>query len=268
MKNLRPQPNARRGLLSSTLSRGILLAAFLIVILFFASESARAVLHAAAAPLWRGGQWVGASAEGFFENFRSKGQLAAENQHLTQELSELSVRLLDRNELYEENLRLKEMQGRDASVNAVLSAVLARPPKSPYDTLVLDAGEREGVSAGDFVAASETLIIGVIERVTPRTSIVRLFSAPGEKTEVLLGQRGPAVEALGRGAGNFEARVPVGISINLGMSVFIPTVTPHVFAVVEHVEFNPSDSSRTVFFRSPVNPFELRFVSILRHGAQ
>lgn len=211
---------------------------------------------------------MSAAAGSFLENLRSRGQLAAENQRLKQELSELSVRLLDRNELYEENLRLKEMQGRDASVNAILSAVLARPPKSPYDTLVLDAGEREGVSAGDFVAASETLIIGIIERVTPRTSIARLFSAPGTKTEVLLGQRGPALEALGRGAGNFEARVPIGIDINLGMSVFIPTVTPHIFAVVEHVAFDPSDSSRTVFFKSPVNPFELRFVSILRRDTQ
>ncbi len=266
MKSLRPRVKTRRKLFGNTAFRGLLLLIVIGIMLFGLSSSLRSTLHTVALPLWKGGAYVGSTIAGVFDLFRSKNALVLENERLKAEFAELSIRLLDRNELYEENLALKERLGRDASVNAVLAAVVARPPRAPYDTLLLDAGSRDGVSVGDFVAASETLIIGAIEHVTLTTSIARLYSAPGVVTEVTLGHSGPVLQAVGQGAGNFEARVPVGIEVLAGESVLLPTIVPHVFAVVEYVRFNPTDSSRSVFFRSPVNPFELRFVTVLRQS--
>lgn len=265
MKNLRPQSKLRRKPLEGTLVRGLLLTALVLMGLMFFSEYARGIFHTAALPLWRVGSYVSASVSEGVEFFRSKEELIAENERLRAELQDFSIKLLDRNELYEENIQLKENFGRDASINATLAVVLARPPRAPYDTLVLDSGRAEGVAVGDLVAASETFIIGVIEQVTAETSIARLFSAPGVATEVLLGNRGPSVQAIGKGGGNFEARIPIGTEVVIGQRVFLPVITPHVFAIVEHVAFDPRDSSRTVLFRSPVNPFELRYVTILRH---
>lgn len=263
--NLRPQHRSRRPFaLRFVLLRGGLLFVALLGAAYLWSAPLRGVLHTVAAPIWRIENWGVSGARSLGEHFRSKATLIAENERLHAELDTLSVRLLDRNELYEENLALKELLGRDASVNVVLGIVLARPPRSAYDTLLLDVGDEEGVRKGNYIAAGDTLIVGVIEHTAPHTSVARLFSSPGERIEVLLGESQAAIEAVGKGAGNFEAKVPVGLPVATGTPVFIPAIMPHVFAVVEDIEAGENDSFQRILFRSPINPFELRQVSVLR----
>src|SRR3989344_3591740 len=68
----------------------------------------------------------------------------------------------------------------------IIAAVSTRPPYSPYDTFVIDAGRRDGVISGDFVLVGDHLIIGEISEVFSNFSKVKAFSSPGEKIKVLL----------------------------------------------------------------------------------
>lgn len=55
--------------------------------------------------------------------------------------------------LLQENNDMADMLGRPAAPNAVVAAVLSKPPFEAYDTLIVDAGSAQGIAVGDKVYA-------------------------------------------------------------------------------------------------------------------
>jgi hypothetical protein len=55
--------------------------------------------------------------------------------------------------LLQENNDMADMLGRPAAPNAVIAAVLSKPPFEAYDTLIVDAGSAQGIAVGDKVYA-------------------------------------------------------------------------------------------------------------------
>src|SRR3989344_7842889 len=91
--------------------------------------------------------------------------------------SRLAVAEADRDALYQENLDLKARLGRPGTAPVrILGAVLLRPPATPYDTLVIDAGKEEGAVVGDYVSAGGSGLVGTISEVYAHAARVRLFS--------------------------------------------------------------------------------------------
>lgn len=204
--------------------------------------------------------WIGGLAEGF----RKSERLAEENVRLQEALAQSEITVLDRNRLYEENLELKERLGRIAEPNAITAAVLLAPPRTPYDTLLLDAGARDGVSQGDKVAAGGTVLVGEIREVYARSSRAVLFSAPGESLEGHLAAQGLAVSVEGQGGGALRGRTPQGVVVARGDELSLPGVSGGVLGFVEHAENVEGESFQTVYFRLPVNPLTLQYVDIWR----
>lgn len=239
----------------------------IVVIIFFQFVGPNLLtspFHAVARPLWSAGASVG----GFFENsvgfFRSKQALINENKVLKEELVLLRDASFVTQVLREENRQLKEKLGRRTLESRILAAVLVRPNKTLYDTFIIDIGRTDAISVGDAVIAGEDHILGRIESVQRKTAIVKLFSTPGERIDVIIGPENIAAVAEGRGSGNFIVTLPRGIPVEEGSAIIMPDITPRLFGVVGAVIVRPVDSFQTILFKSPVNIAELRFIEVIR----
>lgn len=191
---------------------------------------------------------------------------SSENARLHAELAQATALVADRNALYQENLDLKKRLGRDASMPVILAGVLQRPPAIPYDTLMVDAGEAEGVHVGDFVSAGGTTRIGTVGEVYSHTSRVILFSAPGQTYDVLLHLASTTqvvpVNMQGQGSGSFVGQVPAGTRVRVGDSLVFPGIASAFAGSVSSVHFDPKLSFETLYARLPVDLLSLQFVEI------
>lgn len=167
--------------------------------------------------------------------------------------------------LTDENTSLRRALGRfpDPAERPVLGRVISHPLLSPYDTLIADigaanSGPRPNIGNAVLVDGS---FLGTVSAVGPTTVQVELASAPGHEWPVRLGDRVPAI-ARGRGAGNFSAEMAPGLLVNPGELVAL-TVNERSFnlGVVDRTGDSGS-SVETIYFRSPVNLDELRWVEI------
>ena len=193
--------------------------------------------------------------------------LEADNATLRAELASTTAALADRDLLYRENLQLKSLMGRDASVHSVLAGVVTRPPSSPYDTLVIDAGRAQGVAVGDYVSAGGTALIGTVDSVYATTARVVLFSAPSQVLQALLMDT-PAHPAIpltveGQGGGSMVAQVPSHTNVAVGDAVVFPGIADGLSALVTHVSVAQGASFQTLYLQLPANPLQLRFVEVL-----
>ncbi|MDO8620342.1 MAG: rod shape-determining protein MreC [bacterium] len=242
---------------------------FLVVIILFHFLYPKALgnlVSEVALPFWNAEHSVVARVRTAFAYFSSKATLEAEVERLTGELLRVNRLLLDRDLLLEENALLKKVVGRDATAQKrILGAVLVAPPRSPYDSVMLDVGSRDGVISGARVFAG-SVALGSVSVVYSRTSLVTLFSTAGSKTPVLILHEGLAlpVESVGQGGGEFIATLPKETSVSVGDAVVIPGLPPIPFAKVEAIVSSATDSFEVVRFKNPFSFSELRFLEVER----
>ena len=78
--------------------------------------------------------------------FASKKNLALENDLLKMKISESDARMSNLASVMDENTKMKEILGRKKDTqNFIFSAILAKPNRSIYDTLLIDAGTKDGI---------------------------------------------------------------------------------------------------------------------------
>lgn len=222
---------------------------------------------AAASVLWRAlspvlsARNAAANSAGFWGQFADRAQLAQENELLKEKLASSTARAADRDYLYEENLSLKRMLGRPVADPILISAILLRPPGTPYGTLMIDVGSKDGVREGNLVSSEGSAYIGTVTSVYDTAARVTLFTAPGQTYQGLL--RGTVPVALsGEGAGSMSGQVPAGVEVKAGDPVTIPGITPEFMAVVSAVMKEEGESFQSIYLTSPVNPLELRYVLV------
>src|SRR3989344_861949 len=220
----------------------ILLIVIVLFILIYFRASIFRVLSSVSQTVFRPvlllGNSVGNKFKGTSSFLYSKKSLYLQNENLKSELRELEARISNYNSILDENIKIKEILGRkNEKVILVLAGILSRPNQSPYDTLLIDAGTRQGITEGNLVFAHGNLPIGRVALVYPNSSKVILFSTPSEKTDVLVSLgRSPTGEAskdismqlIGRGGGNFEMILLRDFNLEKGMEVVLPGITPHV----------------------------------------
>ncbi|OHA79517.1 MAG: hypothetical protein A2747_03695 [Candidatus Yonathbacteria bacterium RIFCSPHIGHO2_01_FULL_44_41] len=219
-------------------------------------------VYVIAPTVWGFGDRVTDARDSFFANFRNRDFLVKENEMLLIEVDRMEAQVLDRNLLAEKVTKLEEALGRVRSDNRVVADVVAGPGRSPYDTLVIDAGAEEGINIGDVVVYSGSSIIGEIVETAPASSKVKLYSSPGEEQFVIVGQRNLPVVALGRGMGNFEAKVPQDSVVAVGDSI-VSVKGDLIFGTVSSIEEKPAEPFKRLFFRAPFNITEIRSVEVI-----
>ncbi len=181
-------------------------------------------------------------------------------------LPSTAAALADRDALYRENLELKARFGRASQVQRILGGIISRPPATPYDTLVIDAGSAEGIAQGDLVSAGGTAIVGIVSEVYTHAARVTLYSSPGEKYDALLRLPGEnesiPVAIEGQGGGSLRAQVPAGTLVSIGDDALLPGVAGGVSARVSSIEKGEGESFVTLYFNLPADIFTLRFVEV------
>ena len=157
----------------------------------------------------------------------------------------------------------KEILGRKNEGTAViLAAILSKPNQSLYDTLIIDAGVKQGLQTGDLVFAEGNAPIGRVAEIYQNSSKVILFSNAGEKTQAIVAGRDVFMEIVGRGGGNFEMILPRDFTLSKGDEVVSTGIMPYILGVVETIISDPRDSFVKALLTSPVNIQELKFVQV------
>lgn len=265
--NYRLIRKARGGEIFRSAAALVLFAALMMLFHFFYPRALREATYRAAAPVWRAEGFVRDTATRLLLHFSSKEALIRENEGLRRAFAERERTLLDRTLLAEENRALKETLGRRGKEVRILAALLAAPPRSPYDSVILDAGSEEGIAAGDEVLFG-SVVLGRVVTLFSRTAIAELFSTAGVKTAVLILHKGKGIpaEAEGVGGGAFIAVLPKELLIAEGDPVVMPGLNPTLFALVETIESDVSDSFQTMYFKNPVSVGELRFLEVRKNA--
>jgi len=172
----------------------------------------------------------------------------------------LTIKLLS-----QENKDLQALLGREGvSEPSVVGRVLVRPhDKSPYDTLILDVGSRQGVKKDDIVIASQKTIIGKVAEVFSNESKILLLSSAGIATPVSIGEKNIVNEAKGRGGGNYEIILPREIEATKDSLVVYAGNPAYILGGVEVIQENETDNFKKILFTVPVALGQISYVDVL-----
>lgn len=258
--NFRQNKNERT---RKVLILSVLVALFLILLLSGSlNRIFSASVSAIGSPFLRAGN---STSDWFDKNFsflKNKKTLEEENIFLREKVQELETNLLSCQALEEENKELKNALSRNKEQRYLIAFVLSRPPQSPYDVLIIDAGSNNGIENGMEVTAYGDILIGHVNEVFAKTSKVKLISFPQEETNAMMLDANVPVIAVGQGSGNFEINLPKAVEVKEGEKVVALGINPLLLGIVEKIKSNPSDPFQKILFRLPVNIQELNYVMI------
>ncbi len=232
---------------------------------FFAKTSN--LLHFIGRPIWKIEKSIRESAKDSKYLVRTKASVYKDNEGLLADNRDLKYSMIDYNILKDENISLKELLGRKpVSKDLVLSNILTKPNYSPYDTIIIDAGSDVGVNVGNIVYANSSTLtpIGEISMVYTNTSLVTLYTNPGQTTEAMMDGSNTSVELVGRGGGNFEMSIPIDLPFTKGTNVYLPSLETEIIAVTQDIISSPNDPVKKVLLSSPVNVQSLKWIFINR----
>lgn len=193
---------------------------------------------------------------------RGKEALSKENLFLKDKLAEMEAKFLAYEIFEKENKELKEILSWPNKNEFLAARVISRPPKSPYDILVVDAGSERGIKNGMQVWAYDNILIGYIFEVFVNSSKIKLASFPGDEISAVLFSSNSQIIATGRGNGNFEIKIPKSIEVNAGEKVVTFGSNSMLLGIIDKIEINPSDPFQRLYFRFPFNLQELKYVAI------
>jgi cell shape-determining protein MreC len=214
-------------------------------------------------PMWKMENGLGNATQNLGYLATTKSSVYNENLILKEKNRELETRMMEYSGLLAENAELKDMLGRiDPKDDFLLATILIKPNRSPYDTVIVDVGEDNNVLVGAEVFAKGDVPMGTISQVYAHTSVVKLFSTPGEVTQAQIEGSNASVELIGRGGGNFEMLVPVDLTVPEGTNVVLPFIKMRVVATVVDIISAPQDPLRKVILKSPVNIQQERWLQI------
>lgn len=220
------------------------------------------VLLSIVSPLWEADNRFSQGLKNIGTYFASKNSLAEENEALRRELTSLELQAAAlRSGRVQEGILL-ELAGRRGEENTVAATVLARPPQTPYDVLIVDAGANDGAVGGAEVHLPEGPGLGMVSEIHAREARVTLYSSSGVETEAVLERGNLPVTLVGAGGGNFRIIVPRDTEVEAGDAILSPGIRARLLAIVGGVKMESTDSFKEIIAKSPVNIFEVRYILI------
>lgn len=153
--------------------------------------------------------------------------------------------------LYSElSKKLQDSRSGTSTNEYITVRVVAYPPKSHYDTLVIGAGSADNVQVGDY-AMIERMFIGVVSSVSTHTAVIQLNSSPGSARDARVGKPASVISVKGVGGGAFEASVPADVVTSIGENVE-DIVTGKTMGFIVERESKESDTAAILRIALPV----------------
>jgi len=246
---------------SSNTKRLVILIIFILILLFgfFNVVFPEKFVQSVGYPILKARQTALIPFSGIINYFSSKKTLIEAVEDLEKKLLDTKLQYLEMQLLESEIRELRAILGRgEEGIESVVGNILVKPPQSIYDTFVIDLG-KDDVDVGNHVFAEGIRIGEILER-SGNTSIARLNSSPGIKTQIVISGEFSA-EAEGKGGGRFVAILPRDIQINKGDSVSILGANS-ILGVVESIDSEDGDSFQNIYFNLPISLSKITLVEV------
>jgi cell shape-determining protein MreC len=235
---------------------------FVLFLLFLVRAFIPGTFFSLAAPLWREGTALDASVGSVFVGLTHAQQVALQNAALGQQVQTLQNENAVLTARAQDLTKLLGGQGAAGISASVVAGVLARPPESPYDTIVVAAGTDDGVVAGAQAFAAGGIPIGTVESATKHSAVIGLLSTPGRMTDGWAGASRTQVTFKGSGAGAFTATIPRAAAVSVGDNVYVPGPGAVPFGTVVRIDSEAASPTVVLEIQPLVNLFSLTWVEI------
>lgn len=203
------------------------------------------------------------AATSFGSLFSSKANLSRENADLKRQIGEKENELVDRVILAKENADLKASVRFKAATGTINARVISKPPFTPFDVIVVDAGASQQVKEGDRVMLGQTFL-GTVTLVSANSSQVTLLSSSAAQQDAFIGDDAFPVILHGKGGGMMETSLPQGSAVKEGNLVFTYHLqTPFYVGVVSKVVNNEDNTLVNIFVSLPINLYSLSNVEVI-----
>jgi rod shape-determining protein MreC len=124
---------------------------------------------------------------GFFENINDLKYTYKENKILKERLEEYAVLEAKVQELEKENARLREFLDKKESLRdfePIQATVVGRNPDRWEELIIVNKGERHGVTKDMAVITPSKALVGKVQHVSPFTATIQLLSASDQKNRI------------------------------------------------------------------------------------
>ncbi|MBX4195449.1 hypothetical protein KW796_00630 [Candidatus Parcubacteria bacterium] len=216
----------------------------------------------AISPVWRGQNSITRGISNFLGLIKDKDSLARDNLALREKLASYELLLAENRALSASRDELLGKFGREESTAGIAAGVLVHPPETPYDNLIIDAGEVEGVKMDSRVSLPEGGALGTISEVHEHQSKVALYSGSSIETGGLLERGNIPVTLVGAGGGTFKLTLPRDVIVEAGDKILLPGIRSELVGVVREVSLEPTDSEKHVTVGAVANIHGIRFVNV------
>ena len=240
---------------------GFLLILILVLIFSFFSP-ARSLVSNILSPFFKTGNSFYKTFNQIPNFFSDKNKLIEENTKLSNEIENLYRNIADYESIKYENQKLRQELGLKPAENLIVSAVIAKPPQVPLDSLFLDKGTTNGINNGSLVFASERILIGKIIKASANRATVVLNSFAGVVSYGFVVRTSEPVEIKGEGGGSIGAKVPIDFDIEVGDKIMINDSIAYLVAVVGVIEEDRSSGFKDIMMSMPINISKTNIVFI------
>lgn len=213
-------------------------------------------------PLYAVRGWFSEGTGAIPSYFRDRNTLTSEIESLQGELRakqslEDTVRVLE-----SENNILRSLGGAEGTAPRIMAGIVARPPFVPYDAVLLDRGEKDGIKQGAVMYSETGYAIGMIQQLFQDSSIGVLFSTSGIETTAYI--LGPNIytTAYGEGGGVIRVSVPQDITLTEGDIVLLPSLERGMLGKISIIRSEASEPEKNGFIAGDIPLQSLRFVAV------
>lgn len=186
-------------------------------------------------------------------NFADEAGVMAQNERLQDELAKLKLSLIDYKILQNENNQLRQSLSLTPGSDFFAIKIVARPPQTPADTLILGAGKDFGLVRDSLIFASEGVLVGRVVELSQDRAIMRFSSFPDTVINGYLLRTQEFLEVRGSGGGSLESVVPIDFDIKVNDEIVMEDTEDAVFAIVRSVETYEAAGFKRVLFSLPLN---------------
>jgi len=194
--------------------------------------------------------------------FSNKNKLIEENNLLLDQIENDHLSEIDYQLVKDENQRLRMELKLKSNRDLKTVSVIAKPPQIPLDSLFLDKGMKDGINNGDFVLASDKILVGKIIETSKNKSTTALSSFTGVVSYGFVSRTDEPLEIKGIGGGNMEARVPIDFDILVGDQIMIGHSFNYLIAIVGVVEEDSSSGFKNILLSLPVDIAKINFAFV------
>jgi hypothetical protein len=220
------------------------------------------IFIASTAPVFAVGDALAARTEALLASFGDARALAAKNKELMEQNAVLAVENQALTEKVKDLSAFFASTTPGALAGEIMAGVLMRPPTAPYDTLVLEGGERAGIAPLMEAYGAGNVPLGIVKSTTAQYARLVLFSSPGVLTDAWIGEGRLPAGLRGMGAGAFTAEVSQASGIAVGDLVYLAAPGAVPVGRVAHISGAASDPVATLAIQPLVNPFTIAWVEL------